>query len=116
MRYMMIVRSATDCEAGILPPKELIAAMDKFNQEMTRAGVMLSGEGLQPTSKGSRVTFKDGKSSVKDGPFAEVKELIGGFWMIEVKSKEEAIAWARRVPFQNGEIEIRKVSEASDFV
>jgi hypothetical protein len=120
MRFMMIVRATKDSEAGILPSKELVEAMGKFNQEMTQAGVMLSGDGLQASSKGARVRFKGGKPTVIDGPFPETKELIAGFWMIQVKSKEEAIEWAKRCPApfgddQEGELELRRVFEAADF-
>jgi hypothetical protein len=115
MRFMMLVKASKDSEAGVLPSKELLAAMGKFNEEMVRAGVMLAGEGLQPSSKGVRVKYSGAKRSVTDGPFAETKELLAGFWMIQVKSMQEAIEWARRVPFEDGEVEIRKVFESSDF-
>jgi len=99
-----------------MPSRELIAAMGKYNEEMVKAGVMLAGDGLQPSSKGARVTFAGGKPKVTQGPFPDPKELIAGFWMIEVKSKEEAIDWATRVPFKDGEvIELRQVFETSDF-
>jgi len=99
-----------------MPSWELIAAMGKYNEEMVKAGVMLAGDGLQPSSKGARVTFAGGKPKVTQGPFPDPKELIAGFWMIEVKSKEEAIDWATRVPFKDGEvIELRQVFETSDF-
>ena len=115
MRFMMLVKASKDSEAGVLPSKELLAAMGKFNEEMVHAGVMLAGEGLQPTSKGVRVKYSAAKRSVTDGPFAETKELLAGFWMIQVKSVQDAIEWARRVPFEDGEVEIRQVFEASDF-
>ena len=116
MRFMMLVRADKNTEAGVLPSKELVAAMGRFNEEMVRAGVLLAGEGLQPSSKGARISFSGGKPTVTDGPFTEVKELIAGFWMIRVNSKAEAIDWASRVPFADGEtIEIRQVFEASDF-
>src|SRR2546422_161753 len=115
MRFMMFVRAAKNTEAGVLPNKELIAAMGRFNEEMVKAGVMLAGEGLQSSSKGARVKFSGGKRTVTDGPFIEAKELIAGFWLIQVKSKEEAVDWAKRVPFQDGEIELRQVFEVSDF-
>jgi len=115
MRFMMIVKADKNSEAGVLPGKELVAAMGKFNQEMIDAGVMLAGDGLHPTSKGARIRFSRGKPSVTDGPFTDSKDLISGFWVIQVKSKEEAIEWASRVPFVEGEIEIRQVFEASDF-
>ncbi len=99
-----------------MPSRELIAAMGKYNEEIVKAGVMLAGDGLQPSSKGARVTFAGGKPKVTQGPFPDPKELIAGFWMIEVKSKEEAIDWATRVPFKDGEvIELRQVLETSDF-
>ena len=115
MRFMMLVKADRDSEAGILPSTELVAAMGKFNEQMMEAGVLLAGEGLQPSSKGARVSFAKGKPTVTDGPFAEAKELVAGFWMIQVKSREEAIRWASRVPFVDGVIEIRQVFETSDF-
>jgi hypothetical protein len=115
MRFMMIVKASEDSEAGILPTEEEFAAMGAFNDELVKAGALLAAEGLQASSKGARVTFVDGKPSVVDGPFAEAKELIAGFWLIQAKSREEVIEWARRVPFQTGQIEIRQVFEASDF-
>jgi len=115
MRFMMLVRADKNTEAGVLPSKELVAAMGRFNEEMVKSGVLLAGEGIQPSSKGARVKFSRGAPTVTDGPFHE-KELIAGFWMIQVKSKDEAIEWAKRVPFAAGEvIEIRQVFEASDF-
>jgi hypothetical protein len=116
MRFMMQVRADKNTEAGVLPSKELVSAMGKFNEEMVKAGVLLSADGLQPSSKGARIAFSGAKRTVTEGPFTETKELIAGFWMIQVKSKEEAIEWARRVPFGDGEVlEIRRVFEASDF-
>ena len=116
MRFMMLVKASKDSEAGALPSKELLAAMGQFNEEMAKAGVLLAGEGLQASSKGARITFSGSKRTVTDGPFAETKELLAGFWMIQVKSKEEAMAWASRVPFADGEVvEVRQVFEASDF-
>ena len=118
MRFMAIVKANKDSEAGVLPSKELLAAMGKFNEEMVKAGVLLAGEGLQPSSKGARVKFSGTKRTVIDGPFAETKELIAGFWLLQVKSKEEAIEWIKRspAPFEGeSEIEIRQVFEASDF-
>ena len=116
MRFMMLVKASKDSEAGVLPTKELLAAMGQFNDEMIKAGVLLSGEGLHASSKGARITFSGAKRLVTDGPFAETKELLAGFWLIQVQSKDEAIAWASRVPFADGEtIEIRQVFEASDF-
>jgi hypothetical protein len=120
MRFMILVKATPESEAGIPPSAELLAAMGRYNEELARAGVMLAGEGLQPSSKGARVKFSGGKRTVIDGPFAETKELIAGFWMIEVRSREEAIEWVKRVPDPMGEgeeavIEIRQVFETSDF-
>ena len=122
MRFMMLLKADKRTEAGVLPSAKDLAVMGKFNEELIKAGVLLDGAGLQPSSKGARVTFENGKARVTDGPFAETKELIAGYWMIQVKSKEEAIEWARRVPFQHipqtdgtGQIEIRQMFELSDF-
>jgi len=116
MRFMMLVKASKDSEAGVLPSKELLSAMGQFTEEMAKAGVLLSAEGLHASSKGARITFSGSKRTVTDGPFAETKELLGGFWMIQVESKAEAIAWASRVPFADGEVvEVRQVFEASDF-
>jgi len=116
MRFMMLVKASKESEAGALPSKELLAAMGQFNEEMAKAGVLIAGEGLQPSSKGTRVTFSGSKRTFTDGPFAETKELLAGFWMIDVKSKADALAWAARVPFTGGEvIEVRQVFEADDF-
>jgi hypothetical protein len=115
MRFMLIVKADHRSEAGILPTEIELADMGKLNEEMVQSGVMLAGEGLQASSKGARVTFKNGKPTVKDGPFTEAKELIAGFWLIQAKNKEEAIEWARRVPFVDGEIEVRQVFELEDF-
>ncbi len=116
MRFMMLVKANEDSEAGVLPTKEIIAAMGRFNEAMAQAGVLLAGEGLQPSSKGARVKFSGGKGIVTDGPFAETKELIAGYWLIQVRSKAEAIEWASRVPFADGEeIEVRQVFETADF-
>jgi hypothetical protein len=122
MRFMLMVKATKESEAGIFPEgsKELFAAMGRYNEEMVKAGVMLAGEGLQPSSKGARVKFSGGKRTVTDGPFAEAKELVAGFWLIQVKSKDEAIEWVKRCPAPMGEdveseIEIRQVHEASDF-
>jgi len=121
MRFMMIVKSSKDCEAGKMPSEELLAAMGKYNQELMKAGVLVDLSGLQPTSKGARVKFSSGKTTVIDGPFAETKELIGGYWIIDVKSKADAIEWAKRVPAPHGEdqeseIEIRQFYEFTDFL
>jgi hypothetical protein len=115
MRFMMIVKADKDSEAGVLPDEKALADMAKYNEEMVKAGVMLAGEGLQASSKGARVRFTRGKPIVTDGPFTETKELVAGFWLIQVKSRQEAIEWARRVPFQEGEIEVRQVFELEDF-
>jgi hypothetical protein len=118
MRFMVIVKANKDTEAGVLPGEELLTEMGKFNEELVRAGVLLAAEGLQPSSKGARVKFSGGQRTVIDGPFAETKELIAGFWLWQVKSKEEAIEWAKRIPNptgDEGEIEIRQVFEAADF-
>ena len=115
MRFMAIVKANKDSEAGVLPKPELFKAMGDFNEKMAKAGVLLAGEGLQPTSKGARVRFDHGKRTVIDGPFAETKELVAGFWLWQVKSKEEAIEWLKRAPFQEGDVEIRQLFEAEDF-
>jgi hypothetical protein len=115
MRFMMLVKANKDSEAGALPSKELLAAMGKFNEEMMKAGVMLAGEGLQPSSKGARVAFSGTKRTVTAGPFPATEELLAGFWLIQVASKDEAIDWASRVPFTDGVVEVRQVFEASDF-
>ena len=116
MRFMVIVKANKESEAGVLPSKEILAEMGKFNEELVKAGVTLAGEGLQASSKGARVRFEGKKRTVIDGPFAEAKELIAGFWLWHVKSKEEAIEWLKRAPFDGGtEVEIRQVFEAADF-
>ena len=116
MRFMIMVPASKESEAGVLPDRKILAEMGKFNEEMVKAGVMLAGEGLLATSKGARIRFSGGKTTVIDGPFTEAKELIAGFWLIEVKSKDEAIAWMKRAPFGGGvELEIRQVFEADDF-
>jgi len=118
MRFMVIVKATKDSEAGVLPKEKLLAEMGKYNEELVKAGVMLAGEGLQPSSKGARVKFSGTKRTVTDGPFAETKELIAGFWLWQVKSKEEAIEWVKRCPNPfpgESEIEIRQVFESSDF-
>jgi hypothetical protein len=112
---MVIVKADRNSEAGIFPDKELFEKMGKFNEELVNAGVMLAGEGLQPSSKGVRIRFSGGKKTVIDGPFAEAKELIAGFWLWQVKSKEEAIEWLKRAPFEDTEVEIRQVYESEDF-
>jgi len=115
MRVMVLVKVDRNSEAGALPDEKLLTEMGKFNEELAKAGVMLAGEGLHPTSKGARVKFEGGKRTVTDGPFAESKELIAGFWLWRVKSMEEAIEWLKRAPFDQTEVEIRQVFEAEDF-
>src|SRR3954447_6167042 len=119
MRFMVIVKASKESEAGVLPSKDLLEKMGKFNEELVKAGVMLAGEGLHPSSEGARVKFSGNKRTVTDGPFTETKELIAGFWLIQVKSKEEAIEWVKRapnpMPNTESEIEIRQVFEAEDF-
>jgi hypothetical protein len=115
MRFMVLVKANEDSEAGVLPSEELLAEMGKFNEELAKAGVLLAAEGLQPSSKGVRVRFAGGKKTVIDGPFAETKELIAGFWLWQVKSLDEAIEWLKRAPFDETEVEIRQVFEAEDF-
>jgi hypothetical protein len=120
MRFMMIVKASKDSEGGKMPSEELLAAMAKYNDELMKAGVLVDLAGLQPTSKGARVKFSKGERTVTDGPFAETKELIGGYWIIQTKSKQEAIEWAKRAPAPHGEgqeteIEIRQFFELEDF-
>ncbi|MCC7273116.1 MAG: YciI family protein [Alphaproteobacteria bacterium] len=118
MKFMILIKASKDSEAGVMPSTELLAAMGKFNEELAAAGVLLAGEGLHPTSKGARVRFSGSRRTVIDGPFAETKELLAGFWLWQVKSLEEAIAWVRRCPNPHGEdteVEIRQVFEADDF-
>jgi hypothetical protein len=118
MRFMVMVKATKGSETGIMPTEQQLAAMGKFNEELVKAGVMLAGEGLQPSSKGARVRFSGDKRTVIDGPFAETKELVAGFWLWQVKSKEEAIEWVKRCPNpmpEDSEIEIRQVFEADDF-
>jgi hypothetical protein len=117
MRFMVIVKANKDSEAGVLPDEKMLTAMGKYNDELIKAGVMLAGEGLQASSKGARVRFEGPKKrTVIDGPFTETKELVAGFWLWQVKSKEEAIEWLKRAPFEEGEeVEIRQVFETEDF-
>lgn len=116
MRVMVIVKASKESEAGILPSPELLARMGKYNEELHKAGIMLAGDGLQSSAKGKRVKFGDGKRIVTDGPFAETKELIAGFWLWRVKSMDEAVEWLKRAPFDGGaEVEIRQVQELEDF-
>lgn len=115
MRFLVIVKADKDSEAGVMPTEKMLTEMGNYNEELVKAGVMLAGEGLQPSSKGARVEFSGGKQTVIDGPFAETKELVAGFWIWQVKSKEEAIEWLKRAPFDNTEVEIRQIFEAEDF-
>jgi hypothetical protein len=115
MRFMVIVKANKDSEAGVLPDEKILTEMGKYNDELVKAGVMLAGEGLHASSKGARVKFSGGTRTVIDGPFTETKELIAGFWLIQVKSKEEAIEWVKRAPMEDTELEIRQVFEAEDF-
>jgi len=118
MRFMVIVKATKDSEAGVMPSEELLIAMGKFNEEMVKAGIMLAGDGLQSSAKGARIKFDGNKRTVVDGPFAETKELVAGFWIIQVKSLAEAIEWMKRCPNPHndgGELEIRQIFELSDF-
>jgi hypothetical protein len=118
MRFIVMVKATAECEAGVLPSQQLLTEMGKFNEELVKAGVMLEGDGLHPSSKGARIKFSGSKRTVVDGPFAETKELVAGFWIWQVRSKEEAIEWAKRCPNPTGaegELEIRQIFEAEDF-
>jgi hypothetical protein len=115
MRFMMIVKASKESEAGEMPSEKVLADMAKYNEELVKAGVMLDGTGLKPSSQGARIKYSGSKRTVVDGPFAETKELVAGFWIIQVKSKEEAIEWAKRVPFEDGEVELRPFFELEDF-
>lgn len=115
MRVMVVVKANKESEAGVLPDQKILTEMGKFNEELVKAGVMLAGEGLHPTSRGARVKFAGDKRIVTDGPFAETKELVAGFWLWKVKSMDEAIEWLKRAPFEETEVEIRPVFEADDF-
>ena len=118
MRFMLIVHATRESEAGVMPSEELLTAMGKYNEELVKAGIMLAGEGLHPSSRGARVRFSGSQRTVIDGPFAETKELIAGFWLVQVKSLEEAIEWVKRCPNpmnEESDIEIRQVFEAEDF-
>jgi hypothetical protein len=115
MRFMVIVKASKESEAGVLPSQEMLAEMGKFNEELVKAGVMLAGEGLHASSKGARVRYAGSKRTVIDGPFTETKELVAGFWLWQCRSREEALEWAKRIPFQDGEVEIRQVFETEDF-
>jgi hypothetical protein len=115
MRFMVIVKADKNSEAGILPDEKLLTEMTRFNEELAKAGLLLAGEGLHPSSKGARVRFSGNGTQVIDGPFAETKELVAGFWLWEAKSLEEAVQWVQRAPFADTEVEIRQVFEADDF-
>jgi len=115
MRFMVLVKASPESEAGEMPPEELLAAMGRYNEELVRAGVMLDGSGLQPSSKGARVSFSEGKPTVTDGPFAEAKELVAGYWLLQARSWDEVIEWVKRAPFPEGDVEIRQVFELEDF-
>lgn len=115
MRFIVMVKATKDSEAGVMPTEAELRDMGNFNDELVKAGVMLAGEGLHPSSKGTRISYNGGKRIVRDGPFTETKELVAGFWIWQVKSKDEALEWAKRIPFQEGEVEIRQVFEADDF-
>jgi hypothetical protein len=112
---MVLVKASKESEAGVMPSEELLAEMGRYNEELAQAGVLLAGEGLHPSSKGARVRFSGGERTVIDGPFTETKELVAGFWLIQAKSREEAIEWVKRAPMQDTELEIRQVFEADDF-
>ncbi|HXO85404.1 MAG TPA: YciI family protein [Gemmatimonadales bacterium] len=115
MRFIVMVKATKDSESGILPTTEQLAEMGQFNDELVKAGIMLAGEGLHDSSKGARISYAGKKRTVRDGPFTETKELVAGFWIWQVKSKQEALEWAKRIPFQEGEVEIRQVFETEDF-
>jgi len=115
MRFMVIVKANKDSEAGVLPDEKMLTEMGKFNEELVKAGAMLAGEGLQPSSKGTRIKYSGNKKTITDGPFTETKELVAGFWLLQMKSKAEVIEWMKRAPFKDEEIEIRQVFEAEDF-
>ena len=115
MRFMILVKANRESEAGVMPSTEELAEMGRYNEELVKAGVLLAGEGLHPSSRGKRVRFDGNKRRVIDGPFSETKELLAGFWLIQVKSPEEAVEWVKRIPFREGEVEIRQVFESEDF-
>ena len=115
MRFMVLVMATKDSEAGVLPDEKMLTEMGKYNEELGKAGVLLAGEGLHPSSKGAHVEFSGAKRAVIDGPFPQSKDLVAGFWLWQVKSKDEAIEWVKRIPFEAGEVEIRQVFEADDF-
>jgi hypothetical protein len=116
MKFMVIVKANTDSEAGVMPPQELFAAMNKYNEQLVKAGVMLAGEGLHPSSKGLRMKFQGANRSIAEGPFPEAEQLVAGFWLWKVNSRQEAIDWLKRAPFDGGtEIELRQIMEMEDF-
>ena len=115
MRVMVIVKASPESEAGLMPSTELLTEMGKYNEELVKAGIMLAGDGLHPSSKGARVRFSGDKRTVIDGPFAETKELIAGFWILQVSSREEVLEWVKKAPFRDAEIEVRQVFDADDF-
>ncbi len=115
MRFMMLVKGSEQAESGVLPDKQLFADMDKYNAELKNAGALIALDGLKPSSAGARVTFSQGKTAVTDGPFPDPNDLVEGFWIIQVKSKTEAIEWAKRVPFKDGVVEVRQIQDISDF-
>ncbi len=115
MRFMIIVKASPESESGALPTTEELTEMGRYNEELAKAGVLLAGEGLHPSSNGARVRFDGGDRTVVEGPFPETRELVAGFWLIQVRSREEAVEWVKRIPFRTGEVEIRKVFEADDF-
>jgi hypothetical protein len=115
MRFMVLVKATKESEAGVLPDERILTGMGKYNEELVKAGLLLAGEGLHPSSKGARVEFSGAKRAVVDGPFPGANDLVAGFWLWQVRSKEEAIDWAKRIPFEAGEVEIRQVFEADDF-
>ena len=115
MRFMIIVKATKDSEVGVLPDEKILSEMGRYNEQPAKAGALLAGEGLQASAKGVRVRYASGKFEVTDGPFAETKELVAGFWLIQAKSREEALAWAKRIPFQEGEVEVRQLFELTDF-
>ncbi len=115
MRFMVLVKGDARTEAGVMPTEDELGAMGAFNEELIKAGAMLAGDGLHPTSKGAKIRYGADGPKVIDGPFTEAKEIVAGYWIIEVKSRDEAIAWLRRAPFPDGEIEIRQIFELSDF-
>lgn len=115
MRFMMLVKATDDSEASVMPTEEQLAEMGRYNEELVKAGILLAGEGLHPSARGVRIRFDGDRRTVVDGPFSETRELVAGYWLIQVKSRDEAIEWARRIPFREGEVELRQVFEAEDF-